>query len=399
MSNRSQAERRKGQIERAVRGGDLDAIRALVDTSPHRAAAALLSAASASGVETDSTLFVELVLATSGKLRALGRFDLAFELVSCVKVSDERTRLERALAAFGNHDDVSLLELVATDANLASLFEPCLAILQNRALPKAPAGALSMLRGLYGICRCAAAITQKKPAQLRTAITAIPKGHAHALRVIAWRYLGKALTTRWAADASEAARALVAMELFQHQPMLKASLGWELGRQHPELLQGDVVNTNLELGPELVSAGRLAALTPATDPLARLQQLLNHGDLQQLSEPDRALAVLCQGYLQVSRAPAQALETFERALAMGADLTETLRGRWLAAQACCRAPTGSTDRADKRAEQSTASLLHALERDADSEALRTLLLIALGMFQERAENPNALKKPSTRYVS
>ena len=257
-------------------------------------------------------------------------------------------------------------------------------------MPKVAAGASPVLRGIHGICRAVGAIAAKKPAQVRTGLSSVMPNQAFAMRTTVWNHLSKALTSQFALDALRAAQVLIALEPFKSQQSLRASLGWELGQRHPEAFRNDELMAELKLGPEVIGQARMAGLGAINDPVAQLREFLGNANLEQLPEPDRGTAALFQGYLRLTNDPQRALEAFDRALALGADLGETLRGRWLATQSAATAHWDGDQLAKKVAEKAAERLTHLLERQPDGQALRTVLLVQLGHIQRRTENHDAL---------
>jgi hypothetical protein len=375
-------------LKRAVAAGDLAAIRALLEQAPEKAAAALLQAAATAGVDHDCPTFVELALAISARLRRAYRFDLALRVVQTVGATTQRLRVERALAALGAGNDALVGELVASDPDVATLLEPYLAAVTGRAIPKAHSSASPLLRGIHAISRAALAIANKKPAQVRTSIAAVSANHAHALRTTVWKHLSTFLSTPWQATAIGAVGTLLVLEPFRSHPPQQAALGWELGRRFPSALVDGSTEKGFAPDSELSRSAQLAATSGLQDPVARLRQFLAHSGLSQVPEPERAAAALYQGYFLLTSEPKKALGAFDRSLALGADLLETLRGRWLASRGTDPSVPSSTESELSAGER----LAHVLERQPDSEPLRAVLSGQLGAVQLHAGKLDALRQ-------
>ncbi len=306
MGKRTRRERRAHQQEKAAATGDVAALGALAEKSPHAAVPAFVRALAAPPADPAQAAELDaLALRLAKQLRQGGEPARALTLAAAGQRRTPAWSLEEALAAFASGRDEIAAGVAAADATVAAALGPLLQAVRGEVAPASSAA--PSLRALHAAARAVGHIVRGEPDKARAIVGHIP------------------LVNRRAVLAEEIARAT--------DPVPKAQL--LRARMLAATSQGAVAEIIREAGPD------------AFDP------------------PDRASAALYHGFSLLRADPAAASRSFDRAVQLGADLIEALRGKMLATLAAAMdVPELDFDVERRMREAASAAerLAHALER-------------------------------------
>ncbi len=306
MGNRTRRERRAHQQEKAVATGDVAALRALAEKSPHAAVPALVRALGAPPSDpTEAAELDALALRLAKQLRQGGEPARALTLAAAGQRRTHAWSLEEALAAFASGRDEIAAAVAAADATVAAALEPLLQAVRGEVA--AASSAAPSLRALHAAARAVAHLVRGEPDKARAIVARIP------------------LVNRKAVLAEEIARAT--------DPIPKA---------------------------RVLRARMLAATSPGA-----IAEIIRAAGPDAFEGPDRASAALYHGFSLLRAAPAAASGSFDRAVQLGADLIEALRGKMLATLAAAMNLSDldfDVERKMREAASAAERLAHALER-------------------------------------
>jgi tetratricopeptide (TPR) repeat protein len=276
--------------------------------------------------------------------------------------------LEEALASFALGRDDVVAELAQQDADIDRILGAALAAAQGRTA-RASRGLSDTARALHLASNVVARLVARPPdvEGARRTATRIDAANREAV----W-YDELLATTRLGAKGSWM---LLRSTRFKECTELLDALSRE--------------TTDIALAPAVQAALRKRRKALASDSALGVASLMHVASLasgaaaQQVAELDiavfpedqRGVAVLYGAHAALQSSPERALHLFEKALALGAPLLETLRGHWLAAY---RAKDGSPD-AQRRLSHSSERLDEALAKDPDALPARC----GLALFMAR----------------
>ena len=348
MSKRSRRERREGQLRRALDSNAPETIESLATSHPEKAAQHLARALGNMPVSETSPLDA-VAAGVCDRLRRSGSAAAARTLAAAVGHRSPRLRLEHALAAFALGDDAEAERAASADASVAAVIAPLLeaarastAPAATAALPGAGAAAKKRRRpatapppAVEALHRAAAAVKAGSEGALRAgreALRRIPGSHR---RVVLYDEISAALDLQ--CDAGRflrgAALRLSASQVVQSNPAAR------------DLLMGAVVTADAELAREI--GGRLGldgATLGSLQLRAQAAAGKNGGSAAQAAlelartagagafeERHRGTASLYEGFALLGSDPKRAGRAFDRAVELGGDLLEALRGKLLLA--------------------------------------------------------------------
>jgi tetratricopeptide (TPR) repeat protein len=254
-------------------------------------------------------------------LRHRGKLEAALEVLSRAGRRTPELCLEEALAAFASGDDERALAAAGSDRNVANVMEPLLAAARAAPVPRAPPRATPHLLALHAAAAAVAACQAGERERAKRALARIPK----ALRAGAlYRKLALAIDLELGAEHPPWP-ALVGLEGGRDLVVLSA-----LARRDPEA----VLRRVFELDARARAPAAAAALGAlgAGDDTKRLSSTAGELGPEIFSTADRGLAALYQGFGLLSIDPERAERVFRRAIDLGADRTEAVRGLLLAAK-------------------------------------------------------------------
>ncbi len=308
MGKRTRRERRSHQGEQAIARGDIAALRALIEKSPHAAVPTLVRGLDSPPSDpTHAAELDALALRLARQLRQRGEPERALTVAAAGRRRTPAWSMEEALAAFALGRDELAADVATADAAVAAALGPLLQAVRGEVALASPAA--PSLRALHAAARAVAHLVRGEPDKARAIIRRIP------------------LADRGTVLAEEIVRAT---EAVPEARILRTQM---LAANSP----GAVAEILREVGPDAFDA------------------------------PDRANATLYHGYSLLRADPAAALRSFDRAVQLGADLIESLRGKMLATLAEAMhdpdlAFDPDADRAMREAAASADRLARALER-------------------------------------
>ncbi|MEO7330374.1 MAG: hypothetical protein ABI193_17495, partial [Minicystis sp.] len=375
MSKRSRKERRVGQLERAVSAADPEALKTLVDKSPEGAASHLARAMAQLPTDPAKAAPIEAsALALAKELRRTGKVEPALALAAAGQRRSAGFRMEEALAAFALGRDEIAAAIGEVDANVRLVLGPLLlavkgelvAASRGRKSASTPASTPA-LAALHAAARAVALGLQGQSAKSRAALKTIDAGLAD--KVLAGD-IGRALDLDAPRNKRRASViALLGSPQLQQLSMLKRTIVWEAGEavadlipHYPELsFESDTSAVKRRLHDRL-----LAATSPGMTIAA-----MRGAKVELFAEPEQGHAALYLGFGLLSLAPAEALRLFDRAIQLGGDLLEALRGKVIATQMTVSGPPGFSpgDARLRDAASAAERLAKALSREPRARAL------------------------------
>ena len=260
----------------------------------------------------DLTVLLEEAAALAAVNRQRGELVDALELARAGARRTPRIALEEALAAFAMSDDRTAQEAAQVYPEVLQILAPLLNAAAQRKVPAAPKGASDPLRQLYAAARTVEAVragdgkraranaTRAKHPALRAAVNVeLPGGRTRERRLA-----------------------------FSALPAPTRALAWRcLARQHPEaVLEAPLTDMKPQARNALRASVARALVDTGASP-ARLTALAAEHGPQFFG--GTASAWLYTAFGCLNDGPAQAGRLFDRALSLGADMMEVLRGRWL----------------------------------------------------------------------
>ncbi|XYI03245.1 hypothetical protein ACMHYB_27185 [Sorangium sp. So ce1128] len=308
------------------------ALRALADRNPELAAQQLAAALGAMTPDVETPL-LESALALVARLRRSGQLKAAQRVAAAGAARSSRLRIERALVAFALGEDAEAARLASGDPEVQAVVGPLVDAARGvaPALPAmAPRAAPAALRALHAAA---------------AAVSAAVRGEAEAARALLKRVAPAERTRVLAAeiraaidvqDASSGRAVSAAVPLLAGSSALQAVAG----AREALVLAASEANADLALdtGRRLrvddrvqraVSARAAAlALAAADGPAARgALDVARRFGADVFAEDARATACLYEGFACLSVDPARAARAFDRAIGLGGDLVEALRGK------------------------------------------------------------------------
>ncbi|MGA3120792.1 MAG: hypothetical protein ABSF69_08500 [Polyangiaceae bacterium] len=383
MSKRSRRERRAHRHERALVQGDLSVLENEVERSP-RSAVALLTRALANGAPPDAGDAAQgdrgaqldaIAVRLSRKLRRAGEPVQALAVAAAGGRRTPELRIEEALAAFAAGNDELAAQLVAGDPGVATAIGPLLQAVRGEVA--APATPAAPLRALHAVARAVGHAVRGEVDLARAVVRHIPRA---ARSQIFAEEIGAAAALQAPEGAIEA---LVTLSRSPRVPRdaearrrmaAEAALSAEQLAALPPVLMADP-----HLRARVVPARLAAATSPGT-----AAAIIGEAGIDLFDPSERPAAALYLGFTQIRSNPAAASRSFDRAIALGADLIEALRGKWLAA---CESAHGRGAKPGRQAYRDAAAasdrLAHALEKTAHAGPLAaaTGKVAALGWLE------------------
>ncbi|MEI7892933.1 MAG: hypothetical protein WCI05_07570 [Myxococcales bacterium] len=324
MGKKRQRDRRLAQVVRAA--GDPAALRALEEKSPETVATSLLRMLADTHLDDEARARVDsTAYATAKKLRKAGQFELALKLTAATKQRTPQLRREEALASLALGDDAHVAALIKGDPALTALFAPFLAALEGKPTPRKAPGLAGTAQAVLYLARAVAAVNKGQGAPAHKAIQSVPPKLAAQIgteaidAAVKFELSKRELPAELAdviADAVRSSRS--ASDAFAKLLGAKASAAVRSG-----------LGAMLGLDPTAVALAQRYA-NMQTGELSLGQRVAEFG-IQGFPEEQRGQAALAAGFFLLRRSPIEALSWFDRAVGLGADLGDALRGKLLAA--------------------------------------------------------------------
>lgn len=353
VSKRSRSERRAHQREQAVATGDVAALRALAEKGTSAAVPAFVRALGAPPEEPARAAELDaLALRLAKQLRRAGEPAHALDVAAAGRRRTPAWCMEEALAAFASGRDEVAAEIASADASVANALGPLLQAVRGEvavASSTAPG-----LRALHAAARAVAHVVRGEPDKARAAVRRIP---------VADRVTALVNEIMAAGDLLDPSRAPIALAVLHAAPGVgadarraataEAMLDADALGHLPRALRGDPV-----LGRRTLRARFEQATSPGA-----VAEIIRLAGPEAFDAPDRGSAALYHGFSLLRTDPAAASRSLDRAVQLGADLLEALRGKMLAtlgmAMTC---PELDADHALRDAAAAADRLAHALAR-------------------------------------
>lgn len=305
MGKRGHARKKKERDRRRhkrVESGSVSASRSHV----------LLDALRAAPGPPDLPVLLEEAAVLAARHRRRGALVEALELARAGERRTPRIAFEEALAAFAMADDETADEAAQAYPEVMRVLAPLLDAAAHRKVRAAPKGASDSLRRLYAAART---------------VEAVRAGDGKRARANAGR--AKQSAVRAAVNVElPGARTRERRQAFRALPASVHALAWRcLARQEPEwVLEAPLADMKPEARNALLASVARVLVDTGASP-ARLTALVAEHGPQLLGGTADAWLYAAFGCLRDG--PIQAGRRFDRALSLGADMMEVLRGRWL----------------------------------------------------------------------
>lgn len=302
MGKRTRRERKAHQREQALATGDITALREIVEKTPLAAVPALVRALG------DPALAVELealALGLARRLRQAGEPERALTIAAAAQRRTSAWCMEEALAAFALGRDEVAMAVAAVEPIVEAALGPLLQAVRGEVAPAK--AATPKLRALHAAARAVGHVVHGEAEKARAIVRRIP---------VAERDAGLVNAISAPADPNQKVRLLRARMRSASSP-------------------GAIAEIIREVGPEAFDV------------------------------PERATAALYHGFSLVRVAPTAASRSFDRAVQLGADLIEALRGKMMATLAIAMTfdeLEHDSSRVQRNAATAAERLAHALER-------------------------------------
>jgi hypothetical protein len=271
VGKRTRRERKAHQREQALATGDISALREIVAKTPLAAVPALVRALGET--PDDPALAAEidvLAIDLARRLRQGGEPERALAVAAAAQRRAPAWCMEEALAAFALGRDEIAAAIAAVDPLVEAALGPLLQAVRGEVAPASTAA--PKLRALHAAARAVGHVVHGEPEKALAIVRRIP---------VAQRDPGLVKAISSPTDPNQKARILRARMLAASAP-------------------GAIAEIIREVGPEAFDA------------------------------PDRATAALYHGFSLLRVAPAVASRSFDRAVQLGADPVEALRGKMMA---------------------------------------------------------------------
>lgn len=351
MSQRSRSERRAARQRRAIVGGDVAALQQLAERDLAGAAAAARRALGSA--PEDSGELDALAVTLARKLRLGGSPTKALELCAAGKRRTPELRMEEAAAAFAVGDDAAVAAIAAEDPLVSAALGPLLQAARGEVPAASKAG--PALRLLHSAARAVAHVVRGEPKEARAALQRVPLAKRPA--VLANEILGAAYIT----EPGHVARGL-AMIVGSPQSS-RAVLDLAMAEAAPDDADSATLPDARRSSPAVARRAVRAALLRSPPPAQVVEIVRACGP--ELFE-DQGPALLYHGFSLLRADPAASVRSFDRAIKLGADMIEALRGNLIAlvflAERCPK-DSPARRRADREVASAADHLAHALERD------------------------------------
>lgn len=309
---------------------DPAALRSLAERSPEIAAQHLASALASAPPDAGGALD-ETAVTLVARLRRSGQLAAALRLAGAGAHRSARLRIEQALAAFALGEDVEAARIADAHPEVKRIVGPLLDATRGtrlvmttskassaplRALHTAAAAVSTAVRGEPGPAR--ALLRRIAPAQ-RRAVMAAELGAAIDLES---RPGGKSLTS--------AIRLLQDVPRVRLDPQLQKALIAQAAEAAPEaaLEAGRSMGLAAEvMRPAVLRTFMKEAEQTDVPPEQAALQLVRRTGIDAFDGENRATASLYEGFAWMQADPERATRAFDRAIELGADLAEALRGK------------------------------------------------------------------------
>lgn len=372
---------------------DLEGFRAAFDRAPQLSRVRLIEALKAPPA--DLAFAAELdafAVEIARRLRREENPAAALEVAAAGQRRTDGLRMEEALAAFALGRDAICAAIADTDPAVAAAITPLLRAARGevpetgRASPGG-AGPPPALRALHTAAQAVGWVVRGEPAKAQRVLARIDRqlqaqALAHELRA-AGALAGPAL-------AVGSLKTLMTSPLVHRRPDLRQTLVGEVAARKapPEL---EALRQGLPREPLVERLALGEALREAHGP-GMAAEVVRRAGAMAFDGPERATAFVYEGFALVTHSPAEAARAFDRAIELGGDLTEALRGKLLAAQKMMgTSPPGSSAR--KRAAREVATtaerLARALQREPQSKPLAAAAEALAARYWLRAEDSRA----------
>lgn len=335
MSKHSRKARKqaRAQTTRAVEEGDIAALAALARTSPDRAATAMAALLEKGDVARDA---LACAARTAAELRRAGKLSAAGTIARAGAHSSRALALELAVVAFATGNDEEAERLARSDGSIDAVMRPLL-----DAAAKDPAATVHRRRSKAALDALHAAAAQVAAARLGKPKSLQAKAKASS------GLLAETIALSVRPEASSGAEPEKTPKA--KRPAVRVLSAYRRINSDPRMGAGPVGEAALaelaEAAP--AEAKRIAESLPVVDPrrtriLGRLESASPQAPGRTMAlavslgadafrTDSRGLAFLYRGFGLLATRPKEAEKDFDRAVELGADLTEVYRGKLLIA--------------------------------------------------------------------
>jgi hypothetical protein len=353
LGKRNRRERRAHQQERAAVSGDVSLLRGLVEKDPHKGAVAVQRALGAGTADPAQAAELDaLAVDLAGKLRRRGDLAPALALAAAGGRRTEAFRLEEALAAFASGRDDIAGQIAAAHPEVSAAVGPLLQAVRGEvAAAPARSTAPADLRALHAAARAVAHVVRGEPEQAAGIVKRIPVAARR-------KVLGEEI--RGAAALAAPETALAALEDLCASEDVTAEVRRTAAAEAAlDVEDLDLIPPILGADPAVRARALRARMVAAASPGA-IVDLVRWAGVDAFDSPQRAAAALYHGFALVRSDLSAAERSFDRAIQLGGDLIEALRGKLLAAGGPVEHV--ADERSARRLAQAADHLSRALER-------------------------------------
>jgi hypothetical protein len=353
--------------------GDLSAIERYSDRGPEHLVAPVIHALSALPSDPAQAADVEALAARlAGRLRTQGKVAAALQVAAAGRRRTAELRMQEALAAFALGKDELAASVMLEDEQVAAVVGPHVRAARGEDAPAArPRGASRELRALQAAARAVGHAVRGEADKARGVLRRIDRSLKEQLLV---RELEAVLDLDIPGRAVLATFVLHASEVVRTQGSVRRAILEEIAAHGtPEIME--VLDAHFSfVTPEERHGIRMrsarARLGSGGSPAAAVEAIRDL-DPGVFPATERGAAALYRGFALLDE-PQAAARAFDRAIELGGDLMEALRGKLLAAMGAVQeaAPGSREERRLTRAVAAAADrLARALEREVWGGAL------------------------------
>lgn len=368
MGKRSRRDRREGQLMRAIKSGDLEALKEQCNHSSE----AMIRVLRAPPADAAQAAELDVLGAQLAKrLRLSGKAADGLLVAAEGRRRTGEFRMEEALAAFALGKDEIAAAITAEDERVAAVVGPLLRAVRGEDEPAGRAKAPPERRAIQEAARAVGYAVRGEGGKARAALRRIDRSLRD--RVLARELEG-------AVDVADRGRAVEGLDRLEKSAIARAPGDVRRAILAEAAAHGSsgIVEGLSERFPEASKEELRLAVIPAvrarllssTSPAAAADAIRDL-DLAAFPAAGRAAAALYRGYGLLGADPEAAARSFDAALELGADMVEALRGKLLAALgvAADAAPGSRQKRASRDVGAAANRLGRALGHDASGRAL------------------------------
>jgi hypothetical protein len=331
MGKRSRKERRQHQQALVKTGPQpietIERLRDLLASSPAEGVSKLQKRLGEASVEALAGELGDLAIATCERLRREAKYEEALQLALAARRFSHEMRRQELLAAFAIRRDATVREICEQDPEMERCFRPIVAWLEGGDEPAAAPKASSKTKAFHAVFRLASNIKRGKyDKKSRPSVGSIDEAD---LEAFGWDELNAASDVLAPGNRRpmDAAYYLSTTDIVKQSNEMQTVLAIALAKKG---LLGETVLRRHGIGLSKVATelGRLfKGLEREGQPEAKVTKLLMEMGSEAFDKPDRAAALVYEGYLYMRDDPRKASQCMDRAMGLGGDLHDILRSK------------------------------------------------------------------------